>query len=167
MSAAHGATRTLLWLLAGTIVLATLAMLTIVGAGWSPRVEYVLALAVVAAVVTTAVRRSTRVLAAPIWTLAEPIGSERPGVDPRIATIETVLRRGVEDAGMCRRRVQPLLFDLATHRLRRDRNIELIEDPDTARELLGDEVFHFLTDVVDRPASPALIRTTVAAIERL
>ena len=56
------------------------------------------------------------------------------------------LRRGVEDAGICRRRVQPMLFDLATHRLRRQHGVELIEDPERARELLGDETFQFLTE---------------------
>ena len=77
------------------------------------------------------------------------------------------LRRGVEDAGICRRRVQPMLFDLTTHRLRRQHGVELIEDPERARELLGDEPFEFLTEVVRAPIPPVELERVVSAIEAL
>src|SRR5688572_23917500 len=86
---------------------ATMTMLVIVAAGWSPHVGYVIALSAIGAIVVLAVRRSLLGVAAPAW--MRPARRARPagGVDPRIATIELTLRRGVEDAGICRRRVQP------------------------------------------------------------
>jgi hypothetical protein len=148
-------------------VAAALTLVIIVAAGWSPDVPYVLGLATLGAVVAVALRRTTLGVAPPTWTAptvaARPLG----GVDPRIGTIELTLRRGVEDAGICRRRLQPLLFDLATHRLRNQHGIELIEDPEQARALLGDGPFHFLTDVVTEPISTAALERVVTAIERL
>src|SRR4029077_7506303 len=94
------------------------ALLVIVAAGWSPDVGYVLALAAVGAIVVLAVRRVLSGVAPPVWNRPTVPSAPVGGVDPRIATIELMLRRGVEDAGICRRRVQPMLFDLATHRLR-------------------------------------------------
>ena len=89
------------------------------------------------------------------------------GVDPRIGTIETSLRRGTEDVGICRRRTQPLLLDLAIHRLSRHRGVGLVEDPEEAHRMLGDEPFHFLSDVVEAPTTAATLARTVDAIERL
>ena len=108
-------------------------------------------LAGVGAVIGVALRRLLDVVAPPVW--SRPHGDAPPlgGADPRISTIELTLRRGAEDTGLCRRRLQPLLFDLATHRLRQHRGVELIEQPDDARALLGDDTFGFLTDVVTEP----------------
>ncbi len=149
------------------VVTAALVLLVIVAAGWTPRVEYVLALAVGAAACTVALRGLRADVAQPSWPPAVLPRAEPGGVDPRIATIETSLRRGAEDQGVCRRRVQPLLFDLATHRLRYRRGIELIEEPEAAAVLLGDEPFRFLTEVVVGPAAPATLQRTVTAIEQL
>jgi hypothetical protein len=146
---------------------ALVAMFAVVAAGWSPDVRYILALAAVGAVLVVAVRRLVLGVAAPAWT--RPKLPTRPvaSIDPRVATVEMTLRRGVEDAGICRRRVQPMLFDLATHRLRRQHGVELIEDPERARELLGDEPFRFLTDVVRTPIPAAELERVVSAIEVL
>ncbi len=148
-------------------VAAALTLLIIVAAGWSPDVPYVLALAALGAFVALALRRAVLVVAPPAWTA--PVTASRPsgGVDPRIGVIELTLRRGVEDTGICRRRLQPLLFDLATHRLRTQRGIELIEEPEQARALLGDGPFDFLTNVVTEPLSAASLERLVTAIERL
>jgi hypothetical protein len=147
--------------------IAAIAMLGIVGAGWSPNVAYIVAVAVVAAFGGAALRRLLERVAGPAWPSAVARSREAAGVDPRIGTIETALRRGTDDVGICRRRVQPLLFDLATHRLRRRRGISLVEEPEAAQRLLGDEPFHFLTDVVEEPASVSTLARTVDAIERL
>jgi hypothetical protein len=151
----------------GAVVAAALTLTIIVAAGWSPDVGYVLVLAAVAVFVVLALRRILLAIAEPTW--SRPTVPEHPagGVDPRTATIELTLRRGVEDAGLCRRRLQPLLFDLATHRLRQLHGVELIDDPERARELLGDEPFHFLTDVVTAPIPAAQLARTVDAIEGL
>jgi hypothetical protein len=146
---------------------AILAMFVIVAAGWSPEVAYVLGLAATGAVVVTAVRRVVLGVAAPAWSRPKLPSRAVASIDPRVATVEMTLRRGVEDAGICRRRVQPMLFDLATHRLRRHHGVELIEDPERARELLGDEPFQFLTDVVRTPIPPAELERVVSAIEGL
>src|SRR5688572_29472306 len=111
-------------------------MAAIVAAGWSPRVEYVLTIAVVAVVATLAVRRLLATVAGPVWPSPVPVKRDPGGVDPRISSIETSLRRGTEDAGACRRRVQPLLLDLAIHRLSRHRGVGLVEDPVEARRVL-------------------------------
>ena len=47
--------------------------------------------------------------------------------------------------GLFRRRLQPLLADLTTHRLARDHGIDPAEHPDEARQLLGDEAWRILT----------------------
>jgi hypothetical protein len=143
------------------------AMLIIVAAGWSPNVGYLLALAAVGAVLVLALRRLLDGIAPPMWTRPTTPGAPPGGTDPRIATIELTLRRGAEDTGLCRRRLQPMLFDLATHRLRQHHGVELIEDPDEARALLGDETFRFLTDVVTEPIPPAALARAVHAIEEL
>jgi hypothetical protein len=153
--------------LAGAALLAAAAMLVIVAAGWSPRVEYVLTVAGVTVVGGLALRRLIALVAPPVWPSPVPVRREPGGVDTRIGSIEASLRRGTEDAGICRRRVQPLLLDLAIHRMLRHRGVGLVEDPDEARRVLGDEPFHFLSDVVDEPATPATLSATVAAIERL
>lgn len=149
------------------IGLATATMLVIVAAGWSPRVEYVLAAAGGAAVAAVALRRLLEAVAAPAWPSPMAVRHDPTGVDPRVASIETSLRRGTEDAGICRRRVQPLLLDLAIHRLARHRGVGLVEDPDAAREVLGEEPFRFLGAVVEAPTTAATIARTVEAIERL
>jgi hypothetical protein len=153
--------------LAAAVALAAATMLVIVAAGWSPRVEYVLAVACVAVVALVALRRLLATVAAPVWPSPVPVPRERAASDPRITSIETALRRGTEDAGICRRRVQPLLLDLAIHRLGRHRGVGLVEDPEEARLVLGDEPFHFLSDVVDGPTTAATLARTVDAIERL
>jgi hypothetical protein len=150
-----------------TVVAAAFVMLVVVAAGWSPRVEYILGVAAVAAFGALALRRLLGEVATPAWPSPVVRPGEAPGVDPRIATIEAALRRGVEDLGVCRRRVQPLLFDLATHRLRRQHGVGLVEDPDAARDLLGEDAFHFLTDVVQAPPSVRTVARTVDAVERL
>jgi hypothetical protein len=153
--------------LVAAILVAALTMVVIVAAGWSPRVEYVLAVACVAVVVVIALRRMLDVVAGPVW--PSPVPTRRPpaAVDPRVSAIETALRRGAEDAGVCRRRVQPLLLDLAIHRLSRHRGVGLVEDPEEARRMLGDEPFHVLSDVVEAPLPPGALARTVDAIERL
>lgn len=146
---------------------AALTLVVTVAVGWSPDVAYVMALAAAGVVVFLAMRRSLLAIAPPTWTA--PTVREVPpgGVDPRVAPIEVMLRRGVEDAGICRRRVQPMLFDLATHRLRRNRGVELIEDPERAQALLGERPFRFLTEVVTAPISAGDLEHVVTAIEEL
>jgi hypothetical protein len=144
-----------------------LTLLIIVAAGWSPDVGYVMALAAGGAVVFLGMRRSLLDIAPPTWT--RPTAPQIPpgGVDPRVGAIELMLKRGVEDAGICRRRVQPMLFDLATHRLRHDRGVELIEEPEQALALLGEQPFGFLTEVVTAPISTTDLEHVVTAIEQL
>jgi len=159
--------RTIVLAILGAAAVAVAALLVIVAAGWSPNVGYVLALAAAGAVVVLALRRAFADVAAPAWT--RPRVPSRPvgGTDPRIATLELTLRRAIEDTGICRRRLQPLLFDLATHRLRHRHGVELIEDPERARQLLGDEPFTFLTEVVTGPIPAAELNGVVQAIEAL
>jgi hypothetical protein len=158
-----------------TIVIAALAavaaalgaMFVIVASGWSPDVGYILTLAATGAVLVLAVRRVLLGVAAPAWTRPTLPSPPVAGSDPRVAVVEMTLRRGTEDAGLCRRRVQPMLFDLATHRLRRHHGVELIDDPERAQQLLGEEPFQFLTEVVKGPIPPADLARVVTAIEAL
>jgi hypothetical protein len=148
-------------------LVATTAMVGVAAAGWSPRVEYVLGLALVVAIGAAVLRRLLGTVAEPVWPSPLPRAAEPPATDPRIGTIETAMRRGLDDAAIARRRVQPLLFDLATHRLRRHRGVSLVEDPDGAQALLGDEAFAVLTDVIEQPPAMHAMLRTVDAIERL
>ena len=159
--------RTLVVAVVGAVALAASVMMVIVAAGWSPRVEYLLAVSGAVVVSGLALRRMADSIAPPTWPSPVAVRRDPPGADPRVAGIEAMLRRGTEDAGVCRRRVQPLLVDLAIHRLSRHRGVGLVADPEQARRLLGDEPFHFLSEVVDRPATAATIARTVDAIERL
>lgn len=149
------------------VVLAAVAMLAIVAAGWSPRVEYILGVAFVGVFTSAALRRLVGTIAMPSWPSPVPVRGDQGGVDPRTGAIEASLRRAAEDAVACRRRVQPLLLDLAIHRLSRHRGVGLVEDPDEARRMLGDESFHFLSEVVEVPTTAATLARTVDAIERL
>jgi hypothetical protein len=148
-------------------VAAALTLVIIVVVGWSPDVPLVLALAALGAVIALALRRALLGVAPPTWTGPSVVRRPAGGVDPRLGTIEITMRQGVDDAGICRRRLQPLLFDLATHRLRTHRGVELIEEPEQARALLGEEPFHFLTDVVTEPIRTAALDRVVKAIEAL
>lgn len=153
-------------------VLAALAvtavtLLAIVTAGWSPRVEYVLAVAFALVLAVVAIRRLMGSVSPPSWPSPLVRRAAPAGVDPRIGVIESSLRHGLDDAGVCRRRVQPMLVELAIHRLARHRGIGLVEDPDAARRMLGDEPFRFLTEVVEDPPAAATLAQTVMAVERL
>jgi hypothetical protein len=148
-------------------VAAALTLVVVVGAGWSPDVPLVLALATLGAVVVLALRRAFLGVAAPAFTAPSVVTRPDGGVEPRVGTIEITMRQAVEDAGICRRRLQPLLFDLATHRLRTQRGIELIEEPEQARAVLGDGPYHFLTEVVTEPISSDALDRVVKAIEGL
>lgn len=159
--------RTLLLAVVLATSAASIVMLGIVAAGWTPRVEYVLAVAFVVVVVLASLRRLSRVLADPSWPGPRSMPMEPGGVDPRLGAIETALHRSTEAVGTCRRRVQPLLVELAIHRLGRHRDVGLVEDPDAARDLLGDEAFQFLTTVIEEPPTAATLTHTVEAIERL
>lgn len=159
--------RTLVVGLVSAVALAAAVMLVIVAAGWSPRVEYLLAVSGAVVASGLALRRMADTVAPPAWPSPVAVRRDPPAADPRVASIETTLRRGTEDAGICRRRVQPLLVDLAIHRLSRHRGVGLVEDPEQARHVLGDEPFHFLSEVVEEPTTAATIARTVDAIERL
>jgi hypothetical protein len=146
---------------------AALTLVVTVAAGWSPDVAYMMALGAGGVVVFLAMRRALLDVAPPTWS-APTIRHVPPGgVDPRVGAIELMLKRGVDDTGICRRRVQPMLFDLATHRLRHHRGVELIEDPERALALLGERPFEFLTEVVTAPISASDLEQVVRAIEEL
>lgn len=160
-------TRSVVRTLVAAIAVASVVLLVIVAVGWSPRVEYVLAIAVTIGLGVAAVRRLMASVAPPAW--PSPTG-RRPvpsGVDPRIGVIESTVRKGTQDAGVCRRRLQPLLVELAIHRLSRHRGVGLVEDPAAARRMLGDESFGFLTEVVEDAPSEAELARIVTSLERL
>ena len=159
--------RSVLRALVVSLAVAAIVLLVIVAAGWSPRVEYVLAIAVTIALTVVAIRRLMGSVAPPSWPSRMAWRRPRAGVDPRIGQIETTLRRGTQDAGVCRRRMQPMLVELAIHRLSRHHGVGLVGDPDEARRLLGDESFRFLTEVVEGPPSMAELDRTVTALEQL
>jgi hypothetical protein len=150
------------------IVATVLVVLAIVGislAGWSPRVGYIATLGLVLALATAAVQSLGGSIAEWRWPSPVPPSPAAPGVDPRIAGLETLLRRGVEDDRVFRRRLRGLLAELTTHRLERDHGIDPTEHPDEARQLLGEDAWRLLT--ADQVATAARLEQVVAAIERL
>lgn len=146
---------------------AALALVVVTLAGWSPRVGYVLALAALAAVASVAVRRIGATMVEAMWPLPFPPEPVTAGVDTRVGALEALLRRSAEDPTIFERRLQPLLTDVTAHRLRRDHGVDLTEQRDVARRLLGDEAWALLTDAPHRQVSPARIERTITAIERL
>ena len=119
------------------------------------------------AVATVALRRLGSTMVEAMWPSPFPPKPVEPGVDHRITSLETLLRRSVEDPATFERRLRPLLEDLAAHRLRRDHGVELATRPDDARRLLGDETWALVTQPADRRVVPARLERAVAAIEHL
>jgi hypothetical protein len=145
-----------------------LVVVTIMGislAGWSPRVEYIAPLGLLLAIATVALRRLGTSIAEWRWPSPVPASPAASGVDPRIAGLETLIHRSIEDDRVFRRRLRVMLADLTTHRLERDHGIDPTEHPDEARQLLGDDAWRVLT--ADPAATAAGIERAVAAIERL
>jgi hypothetical protein len=150
------------------IVATLLVALAIVGislAGWSPQVGYIATLGLLLAIATAGVRRVGSSIAEWRWPSPIPPSPAAPGVDPRIAGLETLLRRSIEDDRVFRSRLRGLLADLTTHRLERDHGIDPTEHPDEARQLLGEDAWRLLT--VEQVATSAGVEQAVAAIERL
>ena len=146
---------------------AVLVLIVIALAGWAPRVEYILALAALAAVSTVALRRIGASMVEAMWPLPFPPEPVTPGVDTRVVALESLLRRSAEDPATYERRLQPFLVDVAAHRLRREHGVDLADDPAVARRLLGDEAWTALTEPPGHRLSPSRIARTVTAIERL
>lgn len=149
------------------VVVAVGIALVVVIAGWRPRVEYVLALAVVGAVATVALRRLGATMTEAMWPSAFPPRPVAPGIDHRVSALETLLRRSVEDPTAYERRLRPLLEDLAAHRLRRSHGVDLATQPEAARRLLGDETWALVTQPAGSRVVPAQLERAVAAIEHL
>jgi hypothetical protein len=153
--------------LAVSLGCAVLVLVVVALAGWTPRVEYVLALAAVAAVTTVALRRVGASMVEAMWPLPFPPEPVTPGVDTRVGALESLVRRSAEDPAIFERRLQPLLADVVAHRLRREHGVDLDADPADARRLLGDEAWTLLTEVPRRHVSPSRLARTVTAIEQV
>ena len=150
-----------------SLVCAVAVMVLTVVAGWSPSVGYLLALAVVAAVATAALRRLGDSTTEALWPLPFPPEPAPTGVDPQLSPLAALLRRGAEDPAVFRNRLQPLLAELAAHRLHRGYGVYLVTEAEAAQQLLGDDVWRLLTELADGPVRPAAIEQAVTAIERL
>jgi hypothetical protein len=109
----------------------------------------------------------------------EPVRFERrrPRTHERPAGLEEA-ERAVDYAAWnptdLNRRLRPLLWEVATHRLLTRRGVELERSPEAARQLLGDVAW----DLIHRPAasgsearrrgaSPPAIRETIERLEEL
>jgi hypothetical protein len=167
MTTRRSAGRELVRNLALWLAVAVGIALVVVIAGWRPRVEYVLALAGVGAVATVALRRLGTTMVEAMWPSAFPPRPVAPGIDHRISSLETLLRRSVEDPTTYERRLRPLLEELAAHRLRRHHGVDLAAQPDAARRLLGDDTWALVVQATDRPIAAARLERAVAAIEHL
>jgi hypothetical protein len=100
--------------------------------------------------------------------------SERPLRPPELVRTERELTLGMATAGHAQRRLLPLLRDAAAARLAVGHGVELGRQPDSARALLGDEVWELLRpdrpEPVDRNApglSFARVEAVVAKLESL
>jgi hypothetical protein len=153
--------------LAVCLACAVLAVFGLALAGWSPRVGYVLALAVLAAVATLALRLIGEAIVEARWPSPFTPETVTAGVDPRVAGLETLLRRSAEDPAVFERRLRPLLTDLAGHRLRREHGVDPAAQPDLARQLLGDDAWSLLTAPPGSDVPPARIERAITAIEQV
>jgi hypothetical protein len=160
-------TRLLVRHLAVCLGCAVLGLVVTSLAGWSPRVGYVLALAALAAAASVALRRVGSTMVEAMWPLPFPPEPVKVGVDNRTGALESLLRRSAEDPTIFERRLRPLLADVAAHRLRREHGVDPASDPESARRLLGDDVWELLTQAPDGRVSPPRIERAVAAIERV
>ncbi len=139
----------------------------IVAAGWSPHVAYVVGLTVLAVPASIAVRRTGLLTWRSSWP-APALSDEPPvGVDPRLGTLVSMLRYGVEDASAADHRLRPLLAEIAEHRLRRDHDVDLHADDERARQLLGDDTVDVLTLNDPGPLDPQRLERVIGAIEHV
>ena len=139
-------------------------MVGIVAAGWTPRVEVIIALAVAVAVASVAVRQlgdSTEVLR---WPRRRPTVAAEEGADARVGFLEHSLRRSGEDDTAFAMRVRPVLVAVSTHRLRRA-GVDIDTEPDAARQLLGDDAWDVLTAPTSRSGGSTSRPSTASSVE--
>jgi hypothetical protein len=136
-------------------------------AGGIPRVEFFVAVAVVVAVASLALRELAEGTPDTSWPLFRRARPPEQRTDSRVTTLETILRRSLADSTQFTSRLQPLLAELASQRLRRTRGIDPDWQPEEARAVLGDDVFDLLTAPPVGPIDPQRIAGAVDAIERL
>jgi hypothetical protein len=147
------------------VAVAVVVMVGLVAIGWTPRVEYFLALAVATAVASTAVRMINESVEPAIWSDPRPPRVE-VAADTRVTFLEHSLRRSGETDSAFALRVRPILLTVARHRLRRA-GVDPDEDPAAARQRLGDDAWAVLTGAVDERISHRRLVHTVERIEQL
>ena len=151
--------------LAVCVVAAVGVMVGLVAIGWTPRVEYFLAVAVAAAVASTAVRVINESVEPAVWSDIRPPHVE-VAADARITFLEHSLRRSGETDPAFALRVRPILLTVACHRLRRA-GVDPDEDPAAASQRLGEDAWAVLTGPVDERISQRRLVHTVERIEQL
>jgi hypothetical protein len=90
--------------------------------------------------------------------------------DVRLARLDTALRRAVEEPDQYARVTRPMLRSLAAERLRNASGVDPDTDPQTARRLLGEELWQIFATAQDDHAPPPgrqQLAALVAGIERL
>jgi hypothetical protein len=105
------------------------------------------------------------------FTRRRALSAERPA---GLEEVERAVDFAIWNPADLSRRLRPLLREVAGHRLRARRGIDIDRDPKAARHLLGDVAWHLVQgpDAPDEQgrrggASPAAIRETIQSLENL
>jgi len=147
------------------VLAAVVVIVGLVAVGWTPRVEYFLALAVAVAVASTAVRTINDSIEPATWSVVRPPHAEVAS-DSRITFLEHSLRRSGESDAAFALRVRPILLAVVSHRLRRA-GVDLDDEPAAAKQRLGDDAWAALMGPDDQRMSLRRLQRTVERIEQL
>jgi len=92
--------------------------------------------------------------------------SARPEPTERLAQIDRMVTSSQWSVREYRARLRPVLLEIARHRLRSATGIDLDQEPERARAILGDQTWLALTTPINAPGSDAagFDRTHIAAI---
>lgn len=139
-------------------------------AGWSARVEFVVAAALAAALILLALQQLGESIDTTAWPrqrASDADGSSTEFVEDRVVFLETRLVLSTKDARVFTARVQPVLAEIVHHQLHRHQGIDAEQSPDLARQAAGDELWRLVSEDRVEPVTHRELVDAVNQIERL
>ncbi len=152
------------------VLVAAVVLLVTALAGWSARVEFVVGVALVAALTLLAVQQLGESLDTTAWPRRRRKDADTSSLEfteDRVIFLETRLVLSTKDSRVFTTRVQPALAEIARHQLRRHCGIDAQQHPDLARETAGESLWRFVTEERVEPVTREELVEAVNQIERL